>query len=59
MAYIGSYVLLPSIRSIFSYNRSPEKWHVPALKSFQDPEFWTYKDGTRFILKMNEVSINL
>ena len=40
------------------YNKSPVKWRVPALKSIRLPEFWTYKDGTRFILKRNEVSID-
>ena len=42
---------------IVCYNRSPEKWRVPTLKSLRLPEFWTYKDGTRFILKRNKVSI--
>ena len=34
-------------------------WKVtfPALKTTRIQEFWTYKDGTRFILKRNEVSI--
>ena len=34
-------------------------WKVrfTALKRIRIPEFWTYKDGTRFILKRNEVSI--
>ena len=39
--------------------RSPEKWRVPALKSLKLDEFWTYKDGTRFILKRIEVSIQI
>ena len=38
-------------------HRSPEKWCVPALKSLRLPEFWTYKDRTRIILKSNEVNI--
>ena len=38
-------------------NCSPEKWHFLALKSLLLPEFYTYKDGTRFILKRNAVSI--
>ena len=42
---------------IVCYNHSPEKWRVPALKSLRLPEFRTYKDGTGFILKRNEVSI--
>ena len=54
---LGLYVLRLSIHSIFCYNRSPEKWRFPALKRLLLPEFWTYKDGTRFILNRNEVSI--
>ena len=58
MLILVIYVLLPSIHSnCLCYNRSPEKWPVPALKSLRLPEFWTYNDGTRFILKRNEVSI--
>ena len=58
MNYIGSYVLLPSIHSIFFVTTGLRKSDgVPALKSLTLPEFWTYKDGTRFILKRNEVSI--
>ena len=42
---------------MFFINHSPEKWGFLALKSLLLPEFKTYKDGTRFILKRNEVSI--
>ena len=38
-------------------NCSSEKLCFLALKSLLLPEFWTYKDETRFILKRNEVSI--
>ena len=50
---VGSFYSFNVIR----YNRSPEKLRVPALKSLWLPDFWTYKGGTRFILKRNEVSI--
>ena len=38
-------------------NRSPENLRFHALKSLLLPEFWTYNDGIRFILKRNEVRI--
>ena len=38
------------------YNSSPEKERFSTQKIFLS-EFWTYKDGTRFNLKRNEVSI--
>ena len=47
------YVLVPSIHSFFYVTTTLEKWCFPALKSLRLPEF----DGTRFILKRNEVSI--
>ena len=54
MPSIGSLdVLVPSIDSFF-YNTSA------LLKSdvfWQSKEFWTYKNGTWFILNRNEVSI--
>ena len=58
MRYIGS-LCVASFYSVnfLCYNRSPEKRRVPALKRLRLSEFWTYKDGTRFILESNEVSI--
>ena len=50
MTDIGSDVLLPSIRSIFYITTALLKSDsVPALKTLWLSEFWTYKDGTRFI----------
>ena len=58
MPYIGSLCVCSFYSFIFlCYNRSPEEWRFPALKSLRLPEFWTNKDGTRFILKRNEVII--
>ena len=61
VAYFYSFNFLHYYASIFftSYftSYSPEKWLVLVLKSLRLPEFWTYKDGTSFILKRNEVSI--
>ena len=44
---------------LLCYNRFPKKWQFPELKSLRLPEFLTYKDGTRLILKRNEVSIEI
>ena len=58
MPYIGSLC----VASFYSFNfllydHSPEKLRFPALKRLLLPKFWTNKDGIRFILKRNEVSI--
>ena len=45
------YVLVPSIHSFFCYNRSPEKWRFPVLKSLLLPQFSTYRHRTGFIVK--------
>ena len=59
MPFIGLYVLAPSIHSLFYVIAALLKSDVSGTEKNKDPlpEFWTYKDGTRFILKRNELSI--
>ena len=40
------------------YNPSPEKWHFPALKRYQRPQFSTYRHRTGFIMKRKQVHIS-
>ena len=51
--------VVPSIYSFFylNYNRSPEKWRFPALKSLLLPQFSTYRHRTGFIVKRKQVRI--
>ena len=51
------FLLIPFFYNTCYKNCSPEKLRFRSLQSLFLPEFWTYKDGTRFILKRNKVSI--
>ena len=58
MSSIGSYVLALSIHSFFYVRTALLKSDVSGTQNTRLSAFWTYKDGTRFILKRNEVSID-